>query len=157
MTSASHSQRAYTKPSDIELRDRLTPLQYEVTQHAATEQPFGNKYYGEYRPGIYVDITTGEPLFLSTDKYESGCGWPAFTKPISDERVTYHADHSHGMTRTEVKSASGQAHLGHVFPDGPRHAGGLRYCINSASLRFVPLDEMEAEGYGDLIPLLDAG
>lgn len=154
MTQATQSQQAYVKPSDKDLKSRLTPLQYEVTQHAATEQPFGNAYYGEYRRGIYVDITTGQPLFLSTDKYESGCGWPAFTKPISGDAVTYHDDNSHGMRRTEVKSASGQAHLGHVFPDGPLQTGGLRYCINSAALRFVPVEDMEAEGYGEYLPLV---
>ena len=125
-----------------------------MTQNNATERPFFNEYNNEFRPGIYVDVTTGEPLFLSTDKFESGCGWPAFSRPISESLITEHKDTTHGMVRTEVRSATGDAHLGHVFPDGPREKGGLRYCINSASLRFIPLDSMAAEGYGDLIPLV---
>lgn len=145
---------AYTKPSDDVLRRRLTPLQYEVTQHSATERPFYNEYNDEFRPGIYVDIVTGEPLFLSTDKFESGCGWPAFSKPISPEVLKELSDTTHGMNRTEVRSVTGDSHLGHVFNDGPRDRGGLRYCINSASLRFVPLDRMADEGYGALIPLI---
>ena len=145
---------AYEKPSDAELRERLTPLQYEVTQHNATERPFYNEYNAEFRPGIYVDITTGEPLFLSTDKFESGCGWPAFSKPISPELLKQLRDSSHGMDRVEVRSSTGDAHLGHVFTDGPSDKGGLRYCINSASLRFVPLEKMASEGYADLIPLV---
>lgn len=147
----------YSRPSDEELRRRLTPLQYEVTQNSATERPYLNEYNDEFRPGIYVDVVTGEPLFLSTHKFESGCGWPAFSRPISDELITELTDTSHGMVRTEVRSAHGDSHLGHVFNDGPRESGGLRYCINSASLRFVPLADMEAEGYGNLIPLVKAG
>lgn len=149
-------ERTYTKPSDKELRQKLTPLQYQVTQNAATERPYSNQYDKEFRPGIYVDIVTGEPLFLSTDKYESGCGWPAFSKPISDEVIKNYADYSNGMNRIEVRSKSGDSHLGHVFNDGPREKGGLRYCINSASLKFIPLADMEKEGYGDLIPLVKA-
>lgn len=148
---------SYSRPSDEELRRRLTPLQYEVTQNSATERPYLNEYNDEFRPGIYVDVVTGEPLFLSTHKFESGCGWPAFSRPISDELITELTDTSHGMVRTEVRSAHGDSHLGHVFNDGPRESGGLRYCINSASLRFVPLADMEAEGYGNLIPLVKAG
>lgn len=144
----------YRKPLDEELRRKLTAEQYAVTQHGATERPYSNEYDREFRPGIYVDITTGEPLFLSSDKFDSGCGWPAFSRPISSEVLTEHADNSHGMRRVEVRSAVGDAHLGHVFPDGPRSKGGLRYCINSASLRFIPKSEMEAQGYGEYLPLI---
>ena len=149
-------ERTYTKPSDKELRQKLTALQYEVTQNAATERPYSNEYDKEFRPGIYVDIVTGEPLFLSTDKYDSGCGWPAFSKPISADVVKGYMDNSHGMRRIEVRSKSGDSHLGHVFNDGPADKGGLRYCINSASLKFIPLADMQKEGYGDLIPLVKA-
>ncbi|HAB40965.1 MAG TPA: peptide-methionine (R)-S-oxide reductase, partial [Porphyromonadaceae bacterium] len=142
------------RPADKELRATLTPLQYEVTQHAATEPPFANEYFDEFRPGIYVDVVTGEPLFLSADKFESGCGWPAFSRPIDDSLIVERRDLSHGMDRTEVSSRKGGSHLGHVFPDGPAHTGGLRYCINSASLRFIPLEDMEEAGYGQYIPLL---
>ncbi|MDE7401844.1 MAG: peptide-methionine (R)-S-oxide reductase MsrB [Muribaculaceae bacterium] len=137
-----------------ELRRRLTPLQWEVTQNGATERPFVNEYDHEFRRGIYVDITDGTPLFVSSDKYDSGCGWPAFTRPIADDSLTEHLDTSYGRVRTEVRSANSGAHLGHVFSDGPAEHGGLRYCINSASLRFIPLDKMEAEGYGRYIPLV---
>ncbi len=142
------------RPADKELRATLTPLQYEVTQHAATEPPFANEYFDEFRPGIYVDVVTGEPLFLSADKFESGCGWPAFSRPIDDSLIVERRDLSHGMDRTEVSSRKGGSHLGHVFPDGPAHTGGLRYCINSASLRFIPLEDMEEAGYSQYIPLL---
>ena len=138
-----------------ELRSRLTPLQWEVTQHGATERPFDNEYDREFRRGIYVDITDGTPLFVSSRKFDSGCGWPAFSRPIDDSLITEHTDTSFGRIRTEVRSASSGAHLGHVFPDGPAEDGGLRYCINSASLRFIPLDRMEAEGYGAYIPLAE--
>lgn len=144
----------YVKPSDQELRRKLTPLQYAVTQEAATERPFTNEYDHEFRPGIYVDIVTGEPLFVSSDKFDSGCGWPAFSRPISPEMVTEHTDLSHGMVRTEVRSAIGDSHLGHVFNDGPKSSGGLRYCINGASLRFIPEAEMEKSGYGEYLPLI---
>lgn len=138
-----------------ELRRRLTPLQWEVTQNAATERPFTNEYDREFRPGIYVDITDGTPLFVSSRKFDSGCGWPAFSRPIDDSLITEHRDTSFGRIRTEVRSASSGAHLGHVFPDGPAEDGGLRYCINSASLRFIPADRMAEEGYGEYIPLIE--
>ncbi|MFZ5673098.1 MAG: peptide-methionine (R)-S-oxide reductase MsrB [Pseudomonadota bacterium] len=130
---------------------KLTPIQYKVTQENATERPFTGEYNDNKEAGIYVDIVSGEPLFASSDKFESGCGWPSFTKPIVSANVNELRDVSHGMIRTEVRSAHGDSHLGHVFPDGPRDKGGLRYCINSASLRFIPRDEMEAQGYGEYL------
>ena len=142
------------KPSDAELKQKLTALQYDVTQGKHTERSFSNEYWDNFAPGIYVDITTGEPLFSSKDKFESGCGWPSFTKPIAAEVAEYQKDNSFNMTRIEVLSRSGHAHLGHVFDDGPHDKGGLRYCINSASIKFIPLDEMEKQGYGDLIPFV---
>lgn len=138
-----------------ELRERLTPLQWEVTQNGATERPFINEYDHEFHKGIYVDITDGTPLFVSSRKYNSGCGWPAFSRPIDKSLITEHTDTSFGRVRTEVRSASSGAHLGHVFPDGPKDDGGMRYCINSASLRFIPVEEMEAEGYGAYLGLLE--
>ena len=129
----------------------LTPEQYRVTQQNGTERPGTGEYLDNHAPGIYVDIVSGEPLFASSAKFDSGCGWPSFTKPIEPEHVNELRDDSHGMTRTEVRSAHGDSHLGHVFPDGPRETGGLRYCINSASLRFIHRDEMAAEGYGDYL------
>ncbi len=146
--------KKYPKPSDAELKQKLTELQYDVTQGKHTERSFSNEYWDNFAPGIYVDITTGEPLFSSKDKFESGCGWPSFTKPIAAEVAEYQKDNSFNMTRIEVLSRSGHAHLGHVFDDGPRDKGGLRYCINSASIKFIPLDEMEKQGYGDLIPFV---
>ncbi|MBV9307533.1 MAG: peptide-methionine (R)-S-oxide reductase MsrB [Acidobacteriaceae bacterium] len=127
---------------------RLSPEQYRVTQQNATERPFQNAYWDYKEPGLYVDVVSGEPLFTSFQKFDSGCGWPSFTKPIEPEHIVEKRDASHGMIRTEVRSRFGDSHLGHVFPDGPREAGGLRYCINSASLRFIPLDQLESEGYG---------
>ena len=127
---------------------RLDPEEFRVTQENGTERPGTGKYLDNKEPGIYVDIVSGEPLFASSDKYESGCGWPSFTKPIEPAHINELRDTSHGMIRTEVRSSHGDSHLGHVFPDGPPEAGGLRYCINSASLRFIHRDEMEAEGYG---------
>lgn len=130
---------------------RLTPEQYRVTQENGTERPFTGEYEGNTAPGIYVDVVSGEPLFASSDKFDAGCGWPSFTKPIEPANIAERRDTSHGMIRTEVRSAHGDSHLGHVFPDGPRDRGGLRYCINSAALRFIPREEMEAEGYGDYL------
>ncbi|MCX6048008.1 MAG: peptide-methionine (R)-S-oxide reductase MsrB [Chloroflexi bacterium] len=130
---------------------KLTPQQYQVTQQSGTERPGTGEYLHNKEPGIYVDIVSGEPLFASSDKYESGCGWPSFTKPITPTYIKELRDSSHGMVRTEVRSMNGDSHLGHVFPDGPRDRGGLRYCINSASLRFVHRDKMVAEGYGDYL------
>jgi peptide-methionine (R)-S-oxide reductase len=127
---------------------KLTPMQYRVTQESATERPFTGEYNDNKEPGIYVDIVSGEPLFASSDKFESGCGWPSFTKPIVSANINELTDNSHGMIRTEVRSTHGDSHLGHVFSDGPEDRGGLRYCINSAALRFIPRDQMEAEGYG---------
>src|ERR1043165_4619988 len=133
----------------------LTPEQYRVTQQDGTERPFQNEYWDNKEPGLYVDVVSGEPLFASVNKFDSGSGWPSFTKPIEPENVVENMDTSHGTTRTEVRSTHGDSHLGHVFPDGPPEGGGLRYCINSASLRFIPLDELESEGYGDYTKLFD--
>jgi peptide-methionine (R)-S-oxide reductase len=136
---------------------RLTPEQYRVTQQSATERPGTGELLHEKRAGIYVDIVSGEPLFASSDKFESGCGWPSFTKPIEPAHVQELRDATHGMIRTEVRSKHGDSHLGHVFEDGPRDRGGLRYCINSASLRFVHADDLEREGYGAYLGLFDNG
>jgi peptide methionine sulfoxide reductase msrA/msrB len=136
------------------LRASLTGMQFEVTQNGATEPPFKNEYYDKFEPGIYVDITTGEPLFVSTDKFDAGCGWPSFSKPITNSLLLELPDNSWGRKRVEVRSKRGNSHLGHVFNDGPQEQGGLRYCINSASLRFVHKEKMEEEGYGDLLPLV---
>jgi methionine-R-sulfoxide reductase len=137
----------YTKDKDAIAR--LTPEQRRVTQESATERPFSNEFWDHHEPGIYVDIVSGEPLFSSLDKFDSGCGWPSFTKPLESDNVDERTDMSHGLARTEVRSTHADSHLGHVFDDGPRDKGGLRYCINSASLRFIPLDELESEGYGE--------
>ena len=133
----------------------LTPEQYRVTQQDGTERPFTGAYHDNHEPGLYVDLVSGEPLFASTDKFESGSGWPSFTKPIDKAFVIENRDVSHGMARTEVRSKNGDSHLGHVFPDGPRAQGGLRYCINSASLRFVHAEHLEAEGYGAYASLFE--
>ena len=149
------SEKKFQKQDDTTLRSKLTAEQYAVTQENATERAFKNEYWNEKREGIYVDITTGEPLFISTDKFDSGCGWPSFSKPIDKDLVMENTDNSHDMKRIEVRSKTGDAHLGHVFNDGPTDKGGLRYCINSASLRFIPKAKMKEEGYGDYMYLLE--
>lgn len=138
-----------------DLKKRIGDLSYEVTQHAATERPFTGKYDDFFEKGIYVDIVSGEVLFSSLDKFNSGCGWPAFSKPIENHMVTNHDDSSYGMRRVKVKSREAGSHLGHVFSDGPQEAGGLRYCINSAALKFIPYDQMEKEGYAQWLTLFD--
>lgn len=144
----------YIKPSEDDIKKKLTKEQYNVTQKNSTEPPFKNEYWNNKEKGIYVDIVTGMPLFISTDKYDSGCGWPSFTKPIDKDVVAFKRDKTFGMERTEVRSKNSDSHLGHVFNDGPIEEGGLRYCINSASLRFIPVSEMEDEGYGEFIDLI---
>lgn len=139
-----------------DLRDRLTPLQFEVTQNSATEPPFRNEFWNHHEPGLYVDIVSGEPLFSSLDKFDSMCGWPSFTKPLQQASILEKRDTSHGMIRTEVRSKEADSHLGHVFEDGPVDRGGLRYCINSAALRFIPKQDLEKEGYGDYLHLFEA-
>ncbi|MCI0183794.1 MAG: peptide-methionine (R)-S-oxide reductase MsrB [Acidibacillus sp.] len=138
-----------------ELKRKLTPLQFEVTQHSATEPPFRNEYWDNHQEGLYVNIVSGEPLFSSRDKFDSGCGWPSFTKPISEETIEEKTDRTHGMVRVEVRSKTADAHLGHVFEDGPQELGGLRYCINSASLRFIAKDDLEREGYAEFLSLFN--
>jgi len=145
----------YTKPSDAELHKKLTKLQYNVTQHEATETPFNNQYWDNHEDGIYVDIVSGEPLFSSLDKFESGTGWPSFTKPLEPANIRTKTDRLLGFARTEVRSAHANSHLGHVFDDGPRPTG-LRYCMNSASLRFIPVSQLETEGYGEYAALFKA-
>ncbi len=145
----------FVKPTETELRARLTPEQFQVTQKNGTERPFTGEYYQHTEPGIYVDVVSGEPLFSSLDKFDSGCGWPAFARPIEQKAVADKPDRSHGMLRTEIRSRQADSHLGHVFDDGPRDRGGLRYCINSAALRFIPLAEMEQQGYDKWLPLFE--
>ncbi|MGL5256207.1 MAG: peptide-methionine (R)-S-oxide reductase MsrB [Proteocatella sp.] len=139
----------YKKPLESILKQKLTSIQYEVTQNSATENPFHNEYWDFFEKGIYVDIVTGEPLFLSVDKFSSSCGWPSFSKPISEDAVTYFKDRSFGMIRIEVRSKIGDSHLGHVFDDGPAESGGRRFCINSAAIKFIALNDMESSGYGE--------
>lgn len=142
----------YKKPSDAELRQKLSPLEYEVTQNDATEPPFNNRYWDNHDDGLYVDVASGEPLFSSRDKFDSGTGWPSFSRPLDEQAIASHSDMSYGMRRVEVRSKVGDSHLGHVFEDGPRPSG-LRYCINSASLRFIPVNKLAESGYGDYLPL----
>lgn len=141
--------------STPEALSRLTDTEYRVTQRDATEPPFRNAYWDNHEPGLYVDVVSGEPLFSSNDKYDSGTGWPSFTRPVASEAVRTITDRTLWMTRTEVRSAAADSHLGHVFDDGPRDAGGLRYCMNSAALRFIPVDELDEQGYGEYRPLFD--
>ena len=146
--------KKFTKPSEAELRQRLSPLQYEVTQREGTERSFSNEYWNNKHDGIYVDIVSGEPLFSSLDKYDSGTGWPSFTKPLEPDNVDTHTDFKLFLPRTEVRSRNGGSHLGHVFDDGPAPTG-LRYCMNSASLRFIPVEKLEEEGYADYLQLFE--
>jgi len=147
------SKPDFVKPSDLELRQKLTPEQYQVTQHSGTERAFTGQYWNHKGAGLYVDVVSGEPLFSSLDKFDSSCGWPSFTRPLEDEAVQEHADLQFGMRRVEVRSSAADSHLGHVFEDGPLERGGLRYCINSAALKFVPLERLEEEGYGEYLEL----
>ena len=149
-----HTMTDYKKPADAELKKELSPIQYEVTQHEATERPFQNEYWNNHEPGIYVDVVSGEPLFSSVDKFDSGTGWPSFTKPLESANVKTKTDRTLGMVRTEVRSAHADSHLGHLFDDGPAPTG-MRYCMNSASMRFIPVSKLVEEGYGQYLPLFE--
>jgi len=151
MTPGQEDKALYVKPDNATLKNKLSPLQFDVTQREGTEPPFRNEYWDNHAVGIYVDVVTGEPLFSSRDKYDSGTGWPSFTRPLRPEAVITKEDNSLSLTRVEVRSRLGDNHLGHVFTDGPREQGGLRYCMNSAALRFIPLEEMAGKGYGHLV------
>jgi peptide methionine sulfoxide reductase msrA/msrB len=156
-SSTNHAMQKFQKPPPAQLKQKLTPMQYAVTQNAATEPPFRNEFYNNHKPGLYVDIVSGQALFSSLDKFDSGCGWPSFSRPLETNDVVERTDHTLGMERTEVRSGAADSHLGHVFNDGPGPTG-LRYCINSASLRFIPLDQMEKAGYGAYLePFIKAG
>ncbi len=145
--------KGFKKPTDEELKKKLNSMEYDVTQHAGTEPPFQNKYFHNEEPGIYVDAVSGEPLFSSLDKYDSGTGWPSFTKPLDSKNIVTKSDKQIFAERTEVRSKLANSHLGHVFDDGPKDKGGLRYCMNSAALRFVPVKDLEKEGYGEFVEL----
>jgi len=155
MTTPSSNNQTSNKPSSDELKKKLSPEQYRVTQQCGTEPPFRNEYWDNHRPGIYVDVVSGEPLFTSLDKFDSGSGWPSFTKPVDKNNVAEKTDRTFGMARTEVRSSKGDSHLGHVFDDGPTDKGGQRYCINSASLKFIPVEKLKEEGYGQYLPLFE--
>jgi peptide-methionine (R)-S-oxide reductase len=154
-TASAWDARSFVKPAEEELKSRLTPLQFDVTQREGTERAFDNEYWNNKEPGIYVDVVSGEPLFSSLDKYDSGTGWPSFTKPISMDSITTKTDRGFFTTRTEVRSRLADSHLGHVFDDGPQATGGKRYCMNSASLRFIPADKLKESGYGEFAPLFE--
>ena len=149
-----HDMSTFKKPTDAELKQKLNQLQYQVTQHEATERPFQNEYWNNHEPGIYVDVISGEPLFSSLDKYDSGTGWPSFTKPLAPDNIKTKTDRSLLMSRTEVRSAHADSHLGHLFDDGPKPTG-LRYCMNSASMRFIPASKLAEEGYAEFVPLFE--